>query len=215
MRLARAERPWRLVFGAVGVAALVLQYVLMVAGHADAFIARTVNFFSFFTILTNILVTAAFVIPAVAPRGPLWRWADSEGVRAATTMYAVVVGLVYHFLLASSWSPQGWDWVANFALHYVMPLAMLLDWMLFTPKGRLRWIDPVKWLAFPLVYGGWTALHGLVTHWWPYGFVNVDRLGWTAALIWYAGLLAFFLAVGLIVSSLDRRLGRDRTPDPA
>ncbi|RYG16263.1 MAG: hypothetical protein EON96_09085, partial [Caulobacteraceae bacterium] len=109
MTLARSERPWRLVSGAVGLAALILQYVLMVATHADALIARTVNFFSFFTILTNILVTAAFVIPAVAPRGALWRWADSEGVRAATTMYAVVVGLVYHFLLASSWSPQGWD----------------------------------------------------------------------------------------------------------
>ena len=59
----------------------------------------------------------------------------------------------------------------------MMPVAFVLDWLWFTPKGRLRWIDPVKWLAFPLIYGGWTLVHGLATHWWPYGFVDVDALG--------------------------------------
>ena len=68
----------------------------------------------------------------------------------------------------------------------------MLDWLWFTAKGRLRWIDPVKWLTFPLVYGGWTLVHGLTTHWWPYGFVYVDALGLGRVIAIFGGLLTFF-----------------------
>lgn len=71
-------------------------------------------------------------------------------------------------------------------LHYVMPAAFLLDWLWFTPRGRLQWIDPVKALGFPLIFGVWTLVHGLMTHWWPYGFVNVDELGLDRVLAVFA-----------------------------
>lgn len=99
-------------------------------------------------------------------------------------------------------------------LHYVMPVAFVLDWLWFTPKGRLRWIDPVKWLAFPLIYGGWTLIHGLATHWWPYGFVDVDALGLGRVVAIFGALLVFFLLVGLALVGLDRVFGR-RTGDTA
>jgi hypothetical protein len=66
----------------------------------------------------------------------------------------------------------------------------------------------VKWLAFPLVYAGWTLAHGLTTHWWPYGFVNVDELGLGRVLAIFGGLLVFFLGVGLALVGLDRVFGR-------
>ena len=93
-------------------------------------------------------------------------------------------------------------------LDSVMPAAFVLDWLWFTPKGRLRWIDPVKWLAFPLVYGGWTLIHGLATHWWPYGFVDVDALGLGRVVAIFGALLVFFLLVGLALVGLDRVFGR-------
>ena len=98
--------------------------------------------------------------------------------------------------------------MVNLVLHYVMPAAFVLDWLWLTPKGRLRWIDPVKWLAFPLIYGGWTLIHGLATHWWPYGFVDVDALGLGRVVAIFGGLLVFFLMVGLGLVGLDRVFGR-------
>jgi len=205
----RAALVWRAAFALTGWTALALQYGLMLAGNPGTTPAElTLNFFSFFTVLTNMLVAAALTLPVVGAGTRPGRWSASEGVRAGVTLYAVVVGLVYHFLLHAAWDPQGWALIANVLLHYVMPTAILLDWLLFTPKGRLRWIDAPKWLAFPVIYGGWTLVHGYAAGWWPYWFVNVEELGLGKAALYFSGLLVFFLAVGLAVVAIDHWLGR-------
>jgi hypothetical protein len=209
--LRERDRPrvWRAAFAVIGWAALVLQYLLMV-GPADgwAVVTRTVQYFSFFTILTNILVALALTGPLLKPTRPLARWTSPPAFRAAVTTYILIVGVVYHFMIAPYWRPEGLTLGANLVLHYVMPVAFLLDWLWFTSKGRLRWIDPVKWLAFPLVFASWTLAHGLTTHWWPYGFVNVDELGLGRVLAIFGGLLVFFLGVGLALVGLDRVFAR-------
>ena len=213
MNQSRAALIWRGIFAVTGWTALALQYGLMISGlPTDEVVTRTVNFFSFFTILTNLLVALAMTLPVIAGNTLAGRWAASEGMRAGVTMYAVVVGLVYHFLLHATWSPQGWSWVANIALHYVMPAAILIDWLVFTPNGRLRWIDAARWLAFPVAYGAWTLLHGAISGWYPYWFIDVGRLGLGPTLLNLGGLLVFFLIIGLLVVAIDRTLGRrDRT----
>lgn len=202
-------RLYRAIAALAGWFALGLQYELMVVGNPQMRLGElTLNFFSYFTILSNILVALALTAPAVAPNSRLGRWSLSESVRAAVTMYIVVVGVVYHFLLAPIWNPQGWSLVANNLLHYVMPIAFAVDWLVFTPKGRLRWVDPARWLVVVLIYGGWTLLHGKLSGWWPYWFVDVDRLGLGKTAVYFAGLLVFFLIVGLIVVAIDRTFGR-------
>lgn len=213
MARASVARLWRMVFAAVGWFALGLQYGLMIAGQPPGEVAvRTLNFFSFFTIWTNLMMAVALTLPVMGAGTRLGRIAASESVRAMVTMYALVVGLVYHVLLHALWSPQGWGLVVNLLLHYIMPLAFLLDWMLFTPKGRLGWTAPVRWLIVPLVYGVWTLIHGFASHWWPYGFLNVDALGGRA--VWtFAGLTVFFLVVGLVIVTIDRVFGRQHRRD--
>ncbi|WEK58498.1 MAG: Pr6Pr family membrane protein [Candidatus Brevundimonas phytovorans] len=202
-------RLYRAVFACAGWFALGLQYGLMLHGNPQINAGElTLNFFSYFTILSNILVALALTAPAAAPNSRIGRWTLSEGVRAAVAMFIVVVGVVYHFLLAGIWAPQGWALVGNSLLHYVMPIAFVVDWLAFTPKGRLRWIDPVKWLIPVLIYGGWTLLHGGLSGWWPYWFVDADTLGLGKVMVYFAGLLIFFLIVGLIVVAIDRSFGR-------
>jgi hypothetical protein len=67
----------------------------------------------------------------------------------------------------------------------------------------------VKALGFPLIFGAWTLGHGLATHWWPYGFVNVDALGLGRVLATFGGLLAAFLLIGLGFVGLDRAFNRN------
>lgn len=211
-----AARPYRAIFAVVGWFALILQYVLSITGNPDRTTAElTLNFFSYFTVQVNILAALALTAPVVAPNSPIGRWTASEGVRAAVAMYIAVVGVTYHFLLSHVWDPQGWLFIANGLLHYVMPLAFVADWLMFTPKGRLRWRDALKWLSAPLIYTGWTLAHGYASGWWPYWFMNVPALGLPKAAFWAAVMLSGFLITGMIVVAIDRGFGRrDRTAIP-
>jgi len=213
----RAQLIWREAFAALGWATLAAQYALMIDGVAPGEIAgRTLNFFSYFTILTNLLVALAMTAPLLVRETAAGRFAASNSVRAAVTMFAVVVGVVYHLLLAATWKPTGLQWWVDQGLHTVMPLAMLVDWLALTPRTRLGWREPLRWLIFPLAYGGWTLLQGSISGWWPYWFVDVDALGIAGAAVNFGGLLAFFAVVGLAVVAIDRSLaGRDRTRGPA
>lgn len=208
-----AARAYRAVFALVGWFAIGLQYWLTLTGDSGKGVGElTLNFFSYFTVLMNVVVALALTGPALFPNSALGRWTASEGVRAAVAMYIAVVGLTYHFLLSHVWDPQGWLFVSNGLLHYVMPIAFVLDWLVFTPKGRLRWSDAVKWLSVPLVYIVWTAIHGYASDWWPYWFVNLPALGLAKAAFWFAVMLALFLVVGLALVAIDRTIGRrDRT----
>lgn len=210
-------RLYRAIFACVGWFAVALQYGVTLAENPDSSAGElTLNFFSYFTILSNILVALALTAPVVAPNSRLGRWFAGEALHAAMAMYIVVVGVVYHFLLAPTWNPQGLALLGNSLLHYVMPTAFVLDWLLFAPKGRLNWKDPAKWLIFPLVYGGWTLIHGALSGWWPYPFVDVGALGLGRVLLNFIGLLIFFLIVGLTVVAIDRTFGRrDRRRVPA
>jgi len=205
-RMHGAARGWRILFAVLGWIGLIAQYALSLEAGVRSVFGSTVVFFSYFTVLTNVLVALAFTAPALIPDSRLGRWTTSEGVRAAIAMYIAVVGLIYHLLLDATWDPQGLLFYVNQVLHTVMPIAFVLDWLLFVPKGRLRWIDPVKWLAYPLLYGTWTVIHGQFIGWYPYWFIDIGMLGWTRAMINFGALLAFFLVLGLIVAALDRGL---------
>lgn len=208
---------WRALFAVVGWFAIALQYWLTITGNPGMGAGElTLNFFSYFTVLVNVLAALALTAPVLFPNTAFGRWSLTEGVRSAVAMYIAVVGLTYHFLLSHVWDPQGWLFVSNGLLHYVMPIAFVLDWLVFTPKGRLRWIDPVKWLSFPLIYIVWTLIHGYAADWWPYWFVNVPELGLARAGFWFAAMLALFLVTGLVIVAIDRALRpRDRTPASA
>ncbi len=210
----RAATVYRALFALVGWFALALQYWLSITTNPDRTTAElNLNFFSYFTVQINILAALALTAPVLAPTGTLGRFTAGEGFRAAIAMYIAVVGVTYHFLLSHVWDPQGWLFVANGLLHYVMPIAFVLDWLLFVPKGRLRWIDPVKWLSFPLIYIVWTMIHGYAVDWWPYWFVDVPELGIGRAVVWFGALMGFFIVVGLTLVAIDRTLGRDARRD--
>lgn len=119
-------------------------------GQAGAeFAARTVNFFSYFTILSNLLAAIALSAPTTAPDSPLGRFFAAPPVRTAVVLYTSVTAATYIVVLQALWSPQGLQWVADVTLHYVTPALFLVDWLAFTPKGTLRANAVIGWLIFP------------------------------------------------------------------
>ncbi|MDX2269151.1 MAG: Pr6Pr family membrane protein [Bryobacter sp.] len=162
-------------------------------GQGKTGLEVTGNFFSYFTILTNLLVVAC----------PRFR---SPGTHAALGVYIAVVGVVYHLLLSAQYHLEGWEWVADRILHYVVPPGYLLCWALFAPKEKLPFTIAARWLLFPGLYFAYSLMRGALVGWYPYSFANVNRLGFGPAVQNGLGVLIFFLVLSLIVIGLSRLL---------
>jgi hypothetical protein len=198
--------------GLLGWFALGLQLYLMLiqVPRGDAVLGTVITFFSFFTILTNLLVAAVFTAIVIRPKGGWWQWLCRPPVQAGTAVYIAIVGIIYQLLLRQLWNPQGAQWVADVLLHAVIPIGYVLYWLLFAPRAGLHWKDAVAWLGYPAVYLVYILARGGVTGLYPYPFVDVNVLGYGGVLERAAGFLLVFLGMGLLVVAVAR-LTRERT----
>lgn len=195
-----------LLTAAMALAGLYLSYFH--GPHTDIAqaVMRNANYFSFFTIQTNILVALAALVPVVAPRSTPGRFFDSPPVRTAIANYIIVVGVVYHILLAPLWKPEGLNLLSLIILHYVTPALFVADWLLFNEKGGMRWTGAFRVLAYPAVYATWTLARGALTGWYPYPFIDVAELGYAVALMNMAALAAAFVVLQLVLIGIDKSL---------
>lgn len=189
---------------AVAWPALMLQYWLIL--WSGPVLEATVRFFSFFTILSNLLV--ALVAGAVATGGN-WRALRTlrgPRVQGLAALAITVTCLVYATVLQGQWHPQGLQLVADRLVHYIVPVLYVAWWLALLPHRQLAWGDALRWLAFPGLFAAWTFLRGAVAHEYPYPFMDVDKLGYATVLINTGMVGALFLVLGLAYVALDKKL---------
>lgn len=188
------------VISVVGWFALVLQFVIVLTSQANELLSvpeRIIRYFSFFTILTNMIVAVTTSSIAFFPASRPCRLLAKPTSQAAVATYITIVGLVYSLFLRSVWDPVGWQAVADHLLHDFVPLAYVVYWIAFAPKSDIGWIDALKWLAYPLVYVSYSLTRGAIVDWYPYWFVDVTQLGYRTALTNTGLVLLAFLIVGV------------------
>ena len=197
-------------FAAIGWFALILQFVLLMNNTTSGISTggRIVNFFSYFTILSNI---AVMLVACAAAAGQPGFFAQAR-VRGAVALYIGVTGSIYFFILRHLWQPQGAQWWADTGLHYAVPLAYWAWWLTCVPHGTLRWRDVAGWLLFPLGYVVWVFLRGAWVGEYPYPFIDVAQLDWARVGVNALGVMGVFVVLGLVVVGLDHLLGRRRRP---
>lgn len=216
-------------------AAVVAQLVRSVSSAIDA--GRHVptiiaNFFSFFTILSN--VSAAVVLATAA----LWfftrgRGKDAEptGIAVAltcVTTFMVITGIVYNTLLRGVDLEPGsivpWS---NEVLHLVGPLFLLADLFVGPLRRALPWRAVWAIVAFPIVWVVYTMIRApFITNpgtgdpfWYPYPFLNPNNAnlepisGYPGVILYVIGISVAMLAVGALVVWWGRRVGA-RMPGP-
>jgi len=189
---------YRVVVSALGWFAIILQYWLIASTRSGPdLVAWTINYFSFFTTIGNILVALAMTLPWLAPRSRLAQWLLRPSVRTVIVAYIIVVGLVYHLMLRNLYNPQGWRLACVIILHYVIPPLFIIDWLAFVPKRDLSWKILFGALALPVLYVAWTLVHGAFTGFYPYPFINVARFGYAQVLMTIGAMIAAF--VGLVL----------------
>ena len=202
---------FRLSVGVVGLVSVAVQYWLVTRGEGGSlYPTSTVHFFSFFTILTNLLVAAAMLVPVLAPGSRVGAFLDRPPVRTAIVGYIVIVGTVYWALLSGIDKATGLHLYLEYVLHYVIPPLFVLDWLLFVPKGDIAWRTGIDSLAYPGAYLGWTLVHGYAANWYPYPFIDVTKLGYPRMLLNSLGLVLAFLAIELLLVAIGRGLAPEQ-----
>ncbi|HEV7742133.1 MAG TPA: Pr6Pr family membrane protein [Pseudolysinimonas sp.] len=186
------------------------------AGLSDVS-TQVVNFFSFFTIDSNLLTLAVFLIGAVClirGESPEPRWL-SVG-RASVAAYMVTTGVVYNVLLRGIELPQGatLPW-SNEVLHVLAPLLMALDWLLAPGRNRLEWKTIWITVAFPLAWGVYTLIRGPLVvdavfgtgYWYPYPFLNphIAPEGYLSVAFYLVLIAGLIGGVGALVIWVSRR----------
>ncbi len=170
------------VLAGIGWAGLAIQFYLMVrAGLSQRQIVLAIlNYFSYFTILTNLLIASILTISAWPPA--LDRETELVGLRiaAGAVVYILVVGLIYVVALRRLWNPTGLQWVADLIVHYVMPIGYPIFWITLMRRSFLRWRKIVLWLAYPLAFVFITEVRGACSGWYPYPFLDAGSLGYAA-----------------------------------
>ncbi len=177
-------------------AAIGQQLVVHVAASFSA-----LNFFSYFTNLSNLFAALVLLLSVFTGQS---RSLDIARFVSAVNM--TVVGLVFAALLRNVDLGDLLPWV-NFLLHYVMPLAIVVDWLVKPPVSRLDARHASLALVFPATYLAYVIVRGAATGWYPYPFLNPANVGGYVAVSAYACGIAvtFALAIGILRSVGNRR----------
>ncbi|HEX8594010.1 MAG TPA: Pr6Pr family membrane protein [Pseudomonas sp.] len=208
---AQGQRRFTIIAACLGWSGLVIQlYLIFVARWAvDAsLIGGLVRFFSFFTVLTNTLVAVSLTCALSTRSSAVHLFFRRPVVCSGIATSIALVGLAYNVLLRHLWQPQGWQWVADELLHDVMPLLFLFYWWRYVPKGNLKFRHVLLWILYPVVYFAYVLLRGNSLGDYMYPFIDAGTIGFGRAFINAAGVLAGFVAIGLLLVGVDRLNGR-------
>lgn len=207
-------RAYEAIAGTLVWLALILQFYLTTTLAIERGVGLWIGitrYFGYFTILTNLLVALAFTVPLVRPSGRLGAFFGHPNVRSAIAVYITIVGIAYSLLLRQIWNPQGWQLVADRMLHDVSPILYGIFWFLFVPKATLRWRNLPAWLIYPLAYLIAALIRGAIFNWYPYPFLEVDKLGYPQVLLNVVMLFVGFCVVGAVLIGIARLIRR-RSP---
>jgi hypothetical protein len=210
---ARIARWWFGTIAVVVAAALLIQIVLIFTGGQDvnsgestaneSVATRFVRLFSFFTIQSNLFVLVASIALAINIHrdGTLWRV-----IRLDALLGIIITGLVYETVLAPLVHPEGWALAATIGFHYISPWATLIGWLIFGPRPRSTWLTTALAFIWPLAWLVYTFVHGAVTGWYPYPFLDVATIGLADSLRNSGVILLIGVVIAIVLTLLDHHL---------
>jgi len=184
--------------------ALVGQFYLIILNRITSIPEIIIRYFSYFTILTNLLVAICCTALLTNRNSKIKSFFSRQNTLTAVAVYITVVGLVYNSILRFLWNPQGLQWIVDELLHSVIPLLFIVFWLLIVPKGKFQWKNVLAWLLYPLIYLVFVLLRGLPSSFYPYPFIDVDKIGYYKTFINSSGMLLAFLAVAIIFLIINR-----------
>ncbi|MEO6886145.1 MAG: Pr6Pr family membrane protein [Jatrophihabitantaceae bacterium] len=212
MTLSMLTRCWYALLACVITVPIVGTLVLII--RADRSIG---NFFSYFTVQSNVLTLAVAVLLVISPQ----RASDAfQLLRIGALTGITVTGLVYGGLIAPYVHPKGIERLYDTLFHYISPAMAVVGFFVLLPRARFS-ARHLWFIAWPLCWLGYTLVRAAVSQpdypredgtfaKYPYDFLDVDLHGWGTVVGFIAAITVLLLAVASIYLWLSRRLAPDQ-----
>ncbi|MBK9761387.1 MAG: Pr6Pr family membrane protein [Flavobacteriales bacterium] len=120
--------------------------------------------------------------------------------------------LVYALLvfgsISSCWPIHGMQgaWkVGDVLLHYIIPMMYVFYWLMVIERLD-NCAEAINWRIFPIGYAAISVAISGITGAYPYPFLVVEDLGWTALLRNIIMVLMCYIILSLLVIALDKSL---------
>ncbi len=198
----------KVLFAFLGFSALVTEVATLVAwGRFQA-----ADFFSYFTVEANTLAVISLMVSAFA-LATGWRSRRLDRFRGAVTLYMTTTIVIFIVLLsgypASELTAVPWD---NTVLHYIMPIAVIVDWLIGDRIEPIRYRSALIWLSFPLAYLGYSLIRGPIAHWYPYPFMDPSAHGYTGVAVTSVVIAVVLAGITWVVAAAPGWIHRPSAP---
>ena len=152
----------------------------------------------------------------------LYYYTVQSVIRGAVTMCIDVTAIAYLFMPNGAKEAAVSDkafYTGYILMHYIVPLMVILDYLLFFPKGLYKALHPLCWLILPYLYIAFTMICAKFgskifsgfggSSRYPYPFLDTDLYGKNKVALIIVFITAAFLALGYLSFVIDRLLGKN------
>ncbi len=181
---------------------------------------------SYYTLQSNVICLIAFMIILILELLNKQYQTDIYYlIKGGLVITIAITAIIYHIALA----PGGFQMdalqnsinnkqLANFLVHTVSPILVLLDYVLFDEKGHFKLFYPIFWLIQPLNYvvyvytysnlgGSFYNIGG--SRRFAYFFLDYKKLGYLEVLKWLIVIILGILIISELLVVLDKILKKD------
>lgn len=194
-----------------------------VPGGNDTVLERLLDWSTYFTILSNVVVLIVTTMLVVRPglftrtdrTGTIWRT-----LRLDSVLMIVITGVVYNLLLATG-GKTGWDLVSNTLLHVIVPILTPIVWIIAGPRGLITGRIIGYSLVLPLIWAAYALVRGAAIGAYPYPFLDVATNGLASVIVFIAVIVVIAVLLALVLWAIDAglqwtlRRGEVRVAEPA
>ena len=190
--------------------ATVILYILVATYGCYGSWLHGTRFFLYFTNLGNLYCLGLMVnelVRLIRRRPislPLMQW-EFGGL-----ISILVIGVVYNLLLGDPTSLAYWANKPSVCLHLITPILYAAYFFATRPVRKVAAGGIQCSILLPYLYIAFIYMRHLITgdQWFPYFFLDINRIGWIGAFCWVIALTIIFVLTGIIFIYLGKRRSR-------
>lgn len=173
---------------------LIAQYIIFVKNSESNFLVTNLKFFTYFTILSNLMVTLFYSFYLFYKKSQFISYATQITI----AIYITIVAIVYNCILRFIWNPTGLSKILDELLHVINPVLFIIIWFKNNNRYQIPYRYIFKILIFPLFYLTSVLILGFFIKHYPYPFLDVNTIGYKVVLLNSVGVTILFVLTSIV-----------------